>query len=132
MASVERSSAVPAVDDRAGDFDGPADVGIDRPAAAGTGVDRRHAASRMACHERRVEWWREYRGVVFCVFGHYSLAEGKPRGSRSAFCVDYGVGKRVRERRAGKADNLSRWLAAMRFPERVVVFDNGLTYRCGN
>ena len=89
-------------------------------------------AGGMTRYERRVEWWKEYRGGLFCVFGHYSLAEGRIRSSCSAFCVDYGVGKRARERRAGKAVSLSRWLAALRFPERVVVFDNGLTYRCGN
>lgn len=75
-------------------------------------------------YERRVEWWNDYRGV-FCVFGHYSIPDGRDRGNASAFCVDYGVGKRWMERREGKSSGFSFKLAALRFPERVVVFDEG-------
>ena len=79
-------------------------------------------ASGKARHEKRVQWWKDYRGV-FCVFGHYSILEGEPRGGEAAFCVDYGVGKRWMERRAGKSSGFRLKLAAMRWPERVVVFD---------
>jgi hypothetical protein len=73
-------------------------------------------------NERRIHWWNDYRDV-FCVFGHYSIPDGEPRGSESAFCVDYGVGKRWTERRDGKSRGFSWKLAALRFPERLVVFD---------
>jgi hypothetical protein len=75
-------------------------------------------------HERRVEWWNDYDGP-FCVFGHYALLDGKPRGCHSAFCVDFGVGHRGKERLAGKTSDYSSRLAAMRFPEKVIVFDDG-------
>ena len=75
-------------------------------------------------NEQRVEWWNTYQGV-FCVFGHYSIPDGRPRGNGSAFCVDYGVGKRWTERRDGKSSDFSCKLGALRFPERVVVFDEG-------
>lgn len=75
-------------------------------------------------YEKRVQWWRDYQDV-FCVFGHYSLLYGEPRGGVAAFCADYGVGKRWTERRAGKTTGFTYRLAALRFPERDVVFDEG-------
>lgn len=73
-------------------------------------------------YEQRVPWWRGYRDV-FCVYGHYSVADGEPRGGAAAFCVDYGVGHRWKERCAGKTANFSCKLGALRFPEREIVFD---------
>ena len=73
-------------------------------------------------YERRVHWWEDYRGT-FCVFGHYSIPEGKARGNGSTFCADFGIGKRWNERREGKTRGFSCKLAAFRFPERVVMFD---------
>ncbi len=75
-------------------------------------------------HERRVLWWKDYQDV-FCVFGHYAISNGEPRGNGSAFCVDFGIGKRWTERQQGKTDGFASKLAALRFPERVVVFDDG-------
>jgi hypothetical protein len=75
-------------------------------------------------NERRVHWWNDYSGP-FCAFGHYSLSDEQPRGGRSAFCVDYGVGQRWTERRAGKANGFAHKLAAAQFPEKQVVFDEG-------
>ena len=75
-------------------------------------------------YEKRVHWWNDYHDK-FCVFGHYSIPEGVPRGGEAAFCIDYGVGKRWTERRAGKASGFTLKLAALRWPERVVVFDEG-------
>lgn len=75
-------------------------------------------------NERRVQWWRDYIGPL-CIFGHYSISDGEPRDGNSAFCVDYGVGQRWKERRAGKTSGFSFRLAAVRFPERLVVFDDG-------
>jgi len=72
----------------------------------------------------RVHWWPEYRGP-FCVFGHYSLPDGDPRIGGAAHCVDYGVAKRWTERRDGKTDGFNLKLAALRWPERELVFDEG-------
>lgn len=87
-----------------------------------------HSAGKIR-HERRVQWWNDYHDV-FCVFGHYSILDGQPRGNGSTFCVDFGVGKRWMERRAGKTDDFDLKLAALRWPERVVVFDEGSTQSC--
>ena len=81
-------------------------------------------ASGKLRHEKRVQWWKDYHGT-FCVFGHYSLLDGQPRGNESAFCVDFGVGRRWTERRKGKFSGFDLKLAALRWPERVVVFDDG-------
>lgn len=98
-----------------------------------SGLERRietpFEAGGKTRHEERVPWWEDYRGE-FCVFGHYSLPYGEPRGDASAFCVDFGVGKRWTERRPDfKGPNLWK-LAAVRFPERVVVFDDGGRQAC--
>ncbi|MEO8497716.1 MAG: metallophosphoesterase [Planctomycetota bacterium] len=82
-----------------------------------------HASGKIR-NERRVQWWSDYDGP-FCVFGHYSILDGQPRGNESTFCVDYGVGKRWTGRREGKTSGFNLKLAALRWPERVVVFDEG-------
>ncbi len=73
-------------------------------------------------NQQRVRWWNDYKGT-FCVFGHYSIPDGQNRGNDPSFCIDYGVGKRWIERRAGKTNGFSLKLAAMRFPEKMIVFD---------
>jgi len=97
----------------------------------------------------RVAWWDEYYDDVPVVFGHYwrwaspdgarlysrgerNLFEGVgfdrwlgPR--RNAFCVDYSVGVRYRERRHPRLAGAG-WrgrLGAVRWPERELVFDDG-------
>jgi hypothetical protein len=75
-------------------------------------------------YEERVPWWTDY-GGTFCLFGHYGLADGTPRGNRSAFCVDFGAGNRWRERHEGKRHGFAWKLAAFRYPERELVFDEG-------
>ena len=75
-------------------------------------------------NERRVQWWNEYSGPL-CVFGHYSILDGHPRGNGSAYCVDFGVGNKWKERRDGRTSKFSSKLAAFRFPEKQVVFDDG-------
>jgi hypothetical protein len=57
------------------------------------------------------------------VFGHYGILDGEPRESSNAFCIDYGVGKRWTERKMGKVSGFKHKLAALRFPEREIVFD---------
>lgn len=87
-------------------------------------------ASGKLRHEQRVQWWNDYHGT-FCVFGHYSILDGQPRGNKSTFCVDYGVGKRWTERRAGTSSGFTLKLAALRWPEQVVVFDEGEQWQNG-
>lgn len=72
--------------------------------------------------EKRVPWWNNYHRV-FCVFGHYSIRQGQPRGGSNTYCVDYGIGKRWTERRAGERADYQWRLAAFRWPEQVVVLD---------
>jgi hypothetical protein len=72
--------------------------------------------------ERRVPWWNGYHDT-FCVFGHYSIPDGQTRGNGSSFCVDFGVGKRWTERRDGRTNGYWHKLAALRLPEKTVVFD---------
>lgn len=92
-------------------------------------------------HERRVAWWQEYEGPL-CVFGHYwrillphevdgdrlfiGVARNAALGRGAAMCVDYSVGKRFMERAAPDfAGVFQTRLAALRLPERVLLFDDG-------
>ena len=81
-------------------------------------------ASGKTRHEQRIQWWNDY-NETFCVFGHYSIPDGKPRGNHASFCIDYGVGKRWTERREGTTTGFALKLAALRWPEKLVVFDEG-------
>ena len=96
----------------------------------------------------RQPWWRTYRDSVPVVFGHYwrwwdqadhavlskgepNLFEGDPpdgwqrneEGAEVALCVDYSVGARFKERLNGKRGEFAGRLAALRWPERELVFD---------
>ena len=95
----------------------------------------------------RARWWQEYRAVPAVVMGHYWRRDRRavpaevtgdwdypledcdayawmgPR--RNVFCVDYSVGGRYLERaRGGRAPYQTR-LAALQWPERMLVFDDG-------
>jgi hypothetical protein len=90
--------------------------------------------------ERRVAWWLRYEGPL-CVFGHYwrtllssetdhdhffDVPKAALLGRCNAMCVDYSVGRRFRERRAPGFDGrYQTQLAALRLPERVLIFDDG-------
>jgi hypothetical protein len=91
-------------------------------------------------HERRVAWWHAYPGPL-CVFGHYwrimlpwevdndrlftDVPLNATLGRGDAMCVDYSVGKRFMERRErGFTGAFHARLAALRLPERVLIFDN--------
>jgi hypothetical protein len=91
----------------------------------------------------RVPWWDHYSEGPLVVFGHYGMQERTPEqnalapqddasqvpGSARAVCIDFGVGKRWRERlRRGEAGPFSTRLAAFRFPERELVFDDGTSW----
>jgi hypothetical protein len=94
----------------------------------------------------RVKWWDEYEDDVPVVVGHYwrrfeamNRAEfGKGDGDLfegveptswvgakgNVFCVDFSVGGRYKERSTGRTEFRTR-LAALRWPERELVMDNG-------
>jgi len=96
----------------------------------------------------RVNWWDDYDEAVPVVIGHYwrlfrpvKVTVNTPRYTqlfkdippvawhgrrRNVFCVDYSVGARWRDRKARRAEQESRFrLAALQWPERVLVFDSG-------
>ena len=90
----------------------------------------------------RVRWWKQYDEPQAVVCGHYwrrrhrRAGEGSqrdlwddeppygwagPRGN--VFCVDYSVGRRFKERWSG-VSTFEGGLAALRWPERELVFDD--------
>lgn len=95
-----------------------------------SGLERRaekpFVASGEERFEERVPWWEEY-DDVFCVFGHYSLKQETALGPGRAFCADFGVASRWSERLKPAFDGVFREmkLGALRFPEKVIVFDDG-------
>ena len=96
----------------------------------------------------RVRWWEEYAEEVPVVFGHdWRVPAGMERPAhkgiedvfggyadnawlgprRLAFCADYCIGARFVERLYGAADHFQSRLAALRWPERVLLMDDGRT-----
>lgn len=91
---------------------------------------------------KRHDWWNHYHEVPAVVVGHYwrrrddSHIEGKPDTWQTAhwtdwtgprgnvFCLDYSVGRRFLERFRGRSEGFDGALAALRWPERVLVFDD--------
>lgn len=95
----------------------------------------------------RVPWWQNYHDDVPVLFGHYwrwaspSIAAQFSSGERdlfsgvppnqwlgpqqNAFCVDFSVGVRYRERALGLRRPFLGRLGAVRWPERELVFDDG-------
>jgi hypothetical protein len=95
----------------------------------------------------RVPWWKTYASPTPVIFGHYwrwwnpaahaILSKGEvplfadvapadwlpTQLGDHAFCVDYSVGARYAERREKPAGPFEGRLAAMRWPERELVFD---------
>ena len=96
---------------------------------------------------KRVKWWDDYCDSIPVVIGHYwrrsrkkketftrpgneHVFEGIPSydwhgRNRNVFCVDYSVGGRWVSRRDGIVPLNTFRLAAMRWPERDLVFDDG-------
>jgi len=94
----------------------------------------------------RVLWWKTYDNEIPVVIGHYwrrfhhltasapgkfgpDLLEGiEPHywmGKRNnVYCIDFSVGARASERAKGKSEKMHR-LAALRWPEKEVLFDDG-------
>ena len=95
----------------------------------------------------RVAWWKNYHDDVPVLFGHYwrwASPDGAAlysRGERNlfdgvapnqwlgprqrAFCVDFSVGVRYRERPLAAGIGWRGRLGAVRWPERELVFDDG-------
>ncbi|GIK33729.1 MAG: hypothetical protein AMXMBFR45_23720 [Gammaproteobacteria bacterium] len=95
----------------------------------------------------RGRWWAHYRHEVPVIIGHYwrwptpELRKAFTRGEHDLFdgvaidrwlgprqnvyCVDFGVGARYKERAQGSSRFRTR-LAAVRWPEREVVTDDGV------
>jgi len=91
---------------------------------------------------KRFDWWRHYNEGPAVVVGHYwrrrddAKIEGKPDtwatdrftdwcGPRkNVFCVDYSAGRRFLERARGRHEHFEGGLAALRWPERELVFDD--------
>jgi hypothetical protein len=95
----------------------------------------------------RVRWWDHYDHAIPVLYGHYwrwmdtgargSYSKGEPdlfagaapnawiglRGN--AFCTDFSVGARYKEREVGGAAPWHTRLAAVRWPERELVDDQG-------
>ncbi len=94
-----------------------------------SGPERRSApfaAGGRVRQEERIDWWASYTDGVWCVFGHYAIPAGQPHFFGKAICVDFGGGYRALERSApGFAGAYKTRLAAARFPECTVMFDNG-------
>lgn len=94
----------------------------------------------------RVQWWDGYEDEVPVIIGHYWRQVKQVKGSdhastkpevfvavgptewvglkKNVFCVDFSVGARYQERKAGVTD-LQTHLAAVRWPEREVWFESG-------
>lgn len=95
----------------------------------------------------RVQWWDEYDEACPVVIGHYwrrvhkidrsAIGKGDPdlfqnmapnawHGKhRNVFCVDFSVGGRWTERKANTPLGVDFKLAALRWPERTLLFDDG-------
>lgn len=95
----------------------------------------------------RARWWNGYLGGPAVVMGHYWRRDARaepatvtgdwdyPLGDydayewmgprRNVFCVDYSVGGRYVERARGGQPPYQTRLAALRWPERELVFDDG-------
>lgn len=99
---------------------------------------------RMTC---RARWWNHYRDAEAVVVGHYWRLDQRARAAdvtgdwdyplgdygpydwmgprRNVFCVDYSVGGRYAERARGGQPPYQTRLAALRWPERELCFDDG-------
>ena len=109
-----------------------------------SGPEHRAAAPFEAGGKLRLEarrpWWNDYRGPVFCVFGHYwrtpvkGLRHGDdpfdgtplhaPLGAGRAMCIDYSAGGRATQRRE-RVTPFTTTLCALRWPEATLMFDDG-------
>lgn len=95
----------------------------------------------------RVKWWDDYSHATPVIFGHYwrwprttdygvfgtwkldLFADTAPHAwcgrARRAYCVDFSVGARFQERLVGSRDGFATRLGAVRWPEQLLVTDDG-------
>lgn len=95
----------------------------------------------------RVRWWDEYQEPVPVIIGHYwrwaapvdreAMGKGGPDlfdglgtsewhgARRNVFCVDYSVGRRYLDREQRRPYSRACRLGALRWPEQVIVMDDG-------
>lgn len=118
-----------------------------------SGVERKGSAPFFSSGKwrfvNRVQWWDSYADATPVVIGHYwrrvhkidrtAIGKGDPdlfettppyawHGKHSnVFCVDFSAGGRWTERKAGTTVGHDFKLAALRWPERVLQFDDGHT-----
>lgn len=105
---------------------------------------------------KRKDWWLSYTEEIPVVMGHYwreppfIIQEGLPLieffkdkkftaespvswfgPNKNVFCVDYSVGKQFTNRENGVGTKLGHKakLAALKWPERVIVFDCGIMFK---
>ncbi len=100
---------------------------------------------------QRASWWDGYLDPVPVVIGHYwrrwqqpadrgvasygpevfeGVAPSRWHGaSGQVFCIDYSVGGRFLERQQGRRASFEGRLAALRWPERSLFFDDGASCR---
>lgn len=116
-----------------------------------SGVERKGLAPFFSSGKwrfvERVQWWDEYEDVTPVIIGHYwrrvnkidraAIGKGDPdlfentrpcawHGKHgNVFCVDFSVGGRWTERKAGTKIGQDFKLAALRWPEQVLQFDDG-------
>jgi Calcineurin-like phosphoesterase len=96
---------------------------------------------------QRARWWNDYGDPPAVVMGHYWRLDARaqpaevtgdwdyPLGDygpyewmgprRNVFCIDYSVGGRYAERARGGQPPYQTRLAALRWPDRELVFDDG-------
>ena len=116
-----------------------------------SGVERRTQTPFFAGGKwrmvQRVPWWNDYRDATPVIVGHYwrfvdaSTCDSISKGEedlfarlaindwsgirRNVYCVDFSVGGRYKERLQGGHSPWGTRLAAVRWPERELVFDEG-------
>ncbi len=116
-----------------------------------SGVEQRTGAPFYASGKwrmvERVPWWHAYTDAVPVIVGHYwrwftseahrllakdevdLFAERAPdewAGARgNVYCVDFSVGGRYKERELGRGSSWGTRLAAVRWPEQELFFDEG-------
>lgn len=85
------------------------------------------AAGGKSRQLERFQWWFEYQDEAYCFFGHYCQPYETPRSPTRAFCLDYGISRRWLPKDPADVSPRKWRLAAARYPELQVVFDNGDT-----
>ncbi len=117
---------------------------------ATSGVEKRTNVPFFASHKwryvERVAWWNEYQEDKPVIIGHYwrkvnllkeMLNEGEDYifenndfnswhgKNNNVFCIDFSVGGRFVERNKGLEIGTHTSLAALRFPENILVLETG-------